>query len=91
MDKQLAEKLGKLARIGAATVHEGLGQRGYVDAAIAPLDPATRIAGPAYTVEATPGDNLAIHYALAHAAPGDCARTSCRRRRAPTCRARSRG
>ena len=71
MDPRLAEKLGKLARIGAATVHEGLGQRGYVDAAIAALDPATRVAGPAYTVEATPGDNLAIHYALAHAAPGD--------------------
>ncbi len=71
MDARLAAKVAALARIGAATVHEGIGQRGYVDAAIAPLDPGTRVAGPAYTVEATPGDNLAIHYALAEASPGD--------------------
>jgi 4-hydroxy-4-methyl-2-oxoglutarate aldolase len=67
----MQDRLEALRRIGAATVHEALGQRGYVDAAIAPLDPATRIAGRAYTVEATPGDNLAIHYALSQAVAGD--------------------
>jgi len=70
-DATFTAKLDLLKRIGAATVHEALGQRGYVDAAIAPLDAATRIAGPAYTVDATAGDNLMIHYALAEAEPGD--------------------
>ena len=34
----LAAKLEALKRLGTATVHEGLGQRGYVDSAIAQLE-----------------------------------------------------
>ncbi|WP_020656472.1 hypothetical protein [Massilia niastensis] len=47
------------------------GRRGAMDARIAPLTPATRIAGPAFTVEVRPGDNLMIHAAMAMARPGD--------------------
>jgi 4-hydroxy-4-methyl-2-oxoglutarate aldolase len=70
-DEQLRTKLETLRRLGAATVHEAMGQRGYVDRAIAPLDPTTRIAGPAYTVDSKPHDNLMMHYALSKAQPGD--------------------
>lgn len=47
------------------------GRRGAMDARIAPLTHATRIAGPAFTVEVRPGDNLMIHAAMAMARPGD--------------------
>lgn len=47
------------------------GRRGAMDARIAPLTPAARIAGPAFTVEVRPGDNLMIHAAMAMARPGD--------------------
>lgn len=47
------------------------GRRGAMDARIAPLTHATRIAGPAFTVEVRPGDNLMIHAAMALARPGD--------------------
>jgi regulator of RNase E activity RraA len=47
------------------------GRRGAMDARIAPLTSAARIAGPAFTVEVRPGDNLMIHAAMAMARPGD--------------------
>ena len=47
------------------------GRRGAMDARIAPLSHSTRIAGPAFTVEVRPGDNLMIHAAIAMARPGD--------------------
>lgn len=47
------------------------GRRGAMDARIAPLSHAARIAGPAFTVEVRPGDNLMIHAAMAMARPGD--------------------
>jgi len=67
----LARKLEILKRIGTATVHEAQGQRGYVDRKIVPLDLRSRMAGTAYTVDGRAGDNLAIHYAISQAAPGD--------------------
>jgi 4-hydroxy-4-methyl-2-oxoglutarate aldolase len=70
-DPQPARKMEMLKRLGAATVHEALGQRGYVDSAIAPLDASWRIAGPAYTVDSKAGDNLMMHYAISQARPGD--------------------
>ncbi|QBY56239.1 4-carboxy-4-hydroxy-2-oxoadipate aldolase/oxaloacetate decarboxylase [Cupriavidus oxalaticus] len=66
-----ADQLERLNRLGTATIHEAQGQRGAVDSAIAPLDPAMRLAGPALTLDIRPGDNLMIHYALTKARPGD--------------------
>jgi len=71
MTSTFAHKLDALKRMGTATVHEAQGQRGYVDRAIAPLDRMTRMAGTAFTVDGRAGDNLAIHCAIARAAPGD--------------------
>jgi 4-hydroxy-4-methyl-2-oxoglutarate aldolase len=36
-----------------------------------PAWPAARVLGPAFTVQGAPGDNLALHLAVADAAPGD--------------------
>ncbi len=47
------------------------GRRGALDARITPLAPHMKIAGPAFTVEVRPGDNLMFHAALALAQPGD--------------------
>lgn len=60
-----------LAGLGAATVYEANGQRDALDPAIKPLDPHSRVAGRAVTVELEPGDNWFIHVALLEAAEGD--------------------
>lgn len=66
-----ASLLKTLRDIGPATLHEAQGQSGAVDSAIRPLDPSTRIAGPALTVDCRPSDNLVLHHALTKARPGD--------------------
>jgi 4-hydroxy-4-methyl-2-oxoglutarate aldolase len=47
------------------------GRRGALDGRIAPLAHSFRMAGPAFTIEIRPGDNLMIHAAMAMARPGD--------------------
>lgn len=47
------------------------GRRGTLNARIQALHPAMKLAGPAFTVEVRPGDNLMFHVALAVARPGD--------------------
>ncbi|TQC38263.1 RraA family protein, partial [Rhodococcus sp. WS4] len=70
-DRPTAEQLTRLRTLGAATIYEAQGQRGSIDARIAPIDPSMKLAGPALTVDAGPGDNLMLHAALQHARPGD--------------------
>ncbi|WP_181956571.1 MULTISPECIES: 4-carboxy-4-hydroxy-2-oxoadipate aldolase/oxaloacetate decarboxylase [Mesorhizobium] len=65
------EILATLMELGSATIHEAQGQRGALCSAIKPADPASKLAGRAVTVDASPGDNLVIHYALSKARPGD--------------------
>lgn len=69
-DHQMAPQCAALLRLGTATVHEAQGQKGAVNGAIRPLDPAMRLAGPALTVRCRPGDNLALHHALTKIQPG---------------------
>jgi len=47
------------------------GRRGAMDGRAKPLSPSMRLAGPAFTIEIRPGDNLMIHAAMAMARPGD--------------------
>ena len=54
----------------AAILADVAGRRGTLDR-VAPLAPAMKLAGPAFTVEVRPGDNLMIHAAMAMAKPGD--------------------
>lgn len=64
-------KLLQLRDLGAATVYEAQGAVGAIDSGIKPLDPRSRMAGPAFTVDMRPADNLMVHYALLKAKPGD--------------------
>ncbi|MBC2777045.1 4-carboxy-4-hydroxy-2-oxoadipate aldolase/oxaloacetate decarboxylase [Parasphingopyxis sp. GrpM-11] len=57
--------------LGAATLHEAAGRIGALPSAIKPVDPAMRLAGPAFTVVVPQLDNLWIHRALYRASPGD--------------------
>lgn len=61
----------ELRTLGAATVYEAQGARGALDSGIKPIDPASRLVGPALTVDTRPADNLMLHYALLKARPGD--------------------
>ena len=47
------------------------GRRGALGGRIQPLSKSMKVAGPAFTVEVRPGDNLLIHAALQMAKPGD--------------------
>lgn len=62
--------LALLRQLGAATVYEAQGAHGALDHHIKPIDPACRLAGPAYTVDCRPADNLMLHYAVQKAPPG---------------------
>jgi 4-hydroxy-4-methyl-2-oxoglutarate aldolase len=63
-----AELLATARRLGAATLHEAGGKVGALPAAIKPLDPAWRVAAPAFTVAGPAVDNLWLHRAI-YAAP----------------------
>lgn len=60
-----------LKTLGSATIHEAQGQRGALDGGLRALDPSRRLGGRALTVDCRPSDNLALHYALTQARPGD--------------------
>lgn len=65
------EQLTRLKELGAATVYEAQGAFGAFDNGMKPLNPESRIAGPAITVDLRPADNFTIHFALEMAKPGD--------------------
>ena len=60
-----------LARLGSATVYEGGGRGGFVDADLVQVVPGSRVAGPARTVACAQGDNLMVHAAMAALQPGE--------------------
>jgi 4-hydroxy-4-methyl-2-oxoglutarate aldolase len=61
----------ELRKLGAATVYEAQGASSAMDGGIKPIDPRSRLVGPAFTVDMRPADNLMLHYALLKAKPGD--------------------
>lgn len=61
----------ELAKLGTATIHEAAEAAQLIDSPLRPLSPDMRAAGPAKTVRCAPGDNLALHRAIAAADPGD--------------------
>ena len=63
--------LTELAELGSATVYEAGGRRGYVDAELVQVVPASRAAGPARTVRCAQDDNLMVHAAMAALQPGE--------------------
>ena len=65
------EQITQLRELGSATVYEAQCAKGALDHGMKPIDPTSRLAGPALTVDARPGDNLVLHYAVLQAKPGD--------------------
>jgi 4-hydroxy-4-methyl-2-oxoglutarate aldolase len=66
-----SELITQLRDLGAATVYEAQGAKGALDSGMKPIDPTSRLSGPAYTVDARPADNLILHHAVMKAQPGD--------------------
>ncbi|MEP6656772.1 MAG: RraA family protein [Betaproteobacteria bacterium] len=64
----IVQKAGTFA---ASILADVAGRRGTLDGRIMPVSPSARMAGPAFTIEVRPGDNLMIHAAMAMARPGD--------------------
>jgi len=63
--------IDQLGDAGTATVHEGIGRRGYLGPHITPIQQDVKIGGSAVTVSCHPGDNLMIHAAVEVCEPGD--------------------
>jgi len=55
----------------AAILCDVFGRRGSLHERVQAVHPSMRVAGPAFTVEVRPGDNLMFHVAIAMAQPGD--------------------
>jgi 4-hydroxy-4-methyl-2-oxoglutarate aldolase len=66
-----------LKTLGTSTLYEAQGRRGALPAAIRPVWKGAFLAGPAFTVRVRPGDNLALHHAVALASPGDVIVVDC--------------
>ena len=65
------EVVTKAKTFQAAILADVAGRRGTMHARVSPVDRKMIVAGPAFTVEVRPGDNLMIHAAIALAQPGD--------------------
>jgi 4-hydroxy-4-methyl-2-oxoglutarate aldolase len=73
-----SEQIQQIRDLGAATVYEAQGAKGALDQGIKPIDASVRLAGPAYTVDCRPADNLMLHYAVQKAKPGDVLVVDCK-------------
>ena len=71
IDRVSADVVAKASTYQAAILADVAGRRGTMHARVAPVHQDMKVAGPAFTVEVRPGDNLMIHAAIAMAKPGD--------------------
>ena len=71
IERVAPEVVAAAAQYPSSIVADAAGRRGGMHGRIAPLSPSMAFAGPAFTVEVRPGDNLMIHAAMALAQPGD--------------------
>lgn len=71
MTKEISALYEALRAAGSATTYEAQGAKNAMDSGLKPLDPKSRLVGPAFTVDARPGDNLILHLAVQRAKPGD--------------------
>ena len=66
-----SELIAKAAKIASSTLHEAAGRIGALPAAIKPVAPGMTVCGPAFPVKGPPLDNLALHFGIDEAKPGD--------------------
>jgi regulator of RNase E activity RraA len=66
-----ADVVKKASAYQAAILADVAGRRGTLNGRIAAVSPEMKLAGPAFTIEVRPGDNLMIHTAMTMAKPGD--------------------
>ncbi len=69
--KLTPELLAQAAKIASSTLHEAAGRIGALPSAIKAVAPGMTICGPAFPVKGPPLDNLAIHFGIDEAQPGD--------------------
>ena len=65
------EIVTRAREFAASILADVAGRRGTLDGRITAVSPSLAMAGPAFTVEVRPGDNLMIHAAMSMARPGD--------------------
>ena len=66
-----SEVVRRASAFAASVLADVAGRRGTLAGRIAPLSPSMRLAGPAFTIEIRPGDNLMIHAAVEQCQAGD--------------------
>jgi 4-hydroxy-4-methyl-2-oxoglutarate aldolase len=66
-----ADVVRQAGQYQAAIIADVAGRRGALNGRIRPVTSRMKLAGPAFTVEVRPGDNLMIHAAMSMARPGD--------------------
>ena len=71
IERVAPDVVAKAATFQAAILADVASRRGTLNARVAPVHERMALAGPAFTVEVRPGDNLMIHAAIALAQPGD--------------------
>jgi 4-hydroxy-4-methyl-2-oxoglutarate aldolase len=71
MTRPPAAVLERAGELGTSLLTDAMRRTGAMGPELVPLTIARRFAGPALTVDAMVGDNLAAHYALKLAQPGD--------------------
>ena len=71
IDRVPARLVKAASKFQASILADVGGRRGTLGGRIQPLSKSMKVAGPAFTVEVRPGDNLMIHAALNLAKPGD--------------------
>jgi 4-hydroxy-4-methyl-2-oxoglutarate aldolase len=64
------EEIGEVKKLPTGNVCDANGKAGNMHSAIKPIDPQSKLVGPAVTVRSQPGDNLAMHKAIYEAEPG---------------------
>ena len=67
----------KLARFGAATIHEAMGRVGLMKNYMRPIYTGAHLCGTAITVLLQPGDNWMLHVAAEQLQPGDVVVAAC--------------
>ena len=63
--------VSRASQYAASILADVAGRRGTLDGRITAVSPSLKMAGPAFTIEVRPGDNLMIHAAMSMAKPGD--------------------